>query len=68
MRSVRGLDNHLKTLPWKTEIEFCVVMGLKCSVKTQVAGLSAECYFLTFGPFYTSSFNYSRIVMRFLTL
>ena len=57
MRCLRALDTHLKALPWKTEIEFCVVMGLKCFVKTKAAGLSAECYFLTFGPLYTLSFN-----------
>ena len=57
MRSVRALDTHLKASTWKIEIEFCVVTGLQCSVKTQAAGLSAECYFLTFGPFYTLSFN-----------
>lgn len=44
MKFVGALEAHPKAVPWKFEIEFCVVT---CSVKTYYATrFSTECYFI----------------------
>jgi hypothetical protein len=42
----RALEGHPEAVPWKLEIEFCVVTGLNCSVKTYMSGLLTEFYFI----------------------
>ena len=33
---VRALENRLKAVLWEIEIEFCLVTGFKCTVKTSL--------------------------------
>lgn len=42
----RALEPHPEAVSWNLEIEFCVVTGLNCSVKTYMTGLSNEFYFI----------------------
>lgn len=43
---VRALETHPKAL-WKVQIKFCVVKGLKYSVRAYATGPSNKCYFIT---------------------